>query len=65
MSSKDPNRVTIATYTNKHGRERVAAQMSRELALEIAVSDPDAIDKLIGAITERIVKQERAKVDEG
>lgn len=58
--SKDPERVTIATYVNKKGDERVAVQMARSLALKIAASHQDSIDKVIDAIETRITAQETA-----
>ena len=39
-------------------------QFARSLALKVAVSDQDAIDKVVAAITEKILKEERAPMEE-
>jgi len=61
---RDPERVTIVTYRNKKDNERVGVQFARSLALKIAVSDEDAIDKLIETITKKILKEEQTPAKE-
>lgn len=61
---KDPERVTLSTYTNKKGSERLAIQMARSLALKIAVGDQNAIDKLTDAVSTRITAEEQRIEDE-
>lgn len=61
---KDPERVTLSTYTNKKGDERVGAQFARSLGLKIAVGDQNAIDKLTDAISTRITREETTTEDE-
>jgi len=61
---RDPERVTIVTYDNKRGNARVGLQFARSLALKVAVADEDAIDKVVAAITEKILKEERAPTEE-
>lgn len=57
---KDPERVTIQTYKNKKGDERVGVQFARSLGLKLAVNDEEAIEKLVEAIAARIIKEERS-----
>lgn len=51
-------RVTTTTYRNAKGDERVAAQMSRDIAMRIAIGDKDAIEMLTDAIALRIEREE-------
>lgn len=51
-------RVTTTTYRNGKGKERLATQMSRDLALKIAIGDKDAIELLTDAIAARIEREE-------
>jgi len=54
----NPDRVTVATYTNKKGHHRVAIQMSRALALRVTVGDEVAHALVLDAITTRIEREE-------
>ena len=51
-------RVTTTTYRNAKGRERLATQMSRDLALKISIGDKAAIELLTDAIAARIEREE-------
>lgn len=63
MTTRDPERVTVVTYKNKKGDHRVAVQTAYSLGLKVAVGDPDAIAKVLEAITTRIEREESKPSD--
>ena len=56
---KDPERVSLSTYTNSKGDDRVAVSFARSLALKIASGNKAAADKVTDAIIARIEREER------
>lgn len=61
MSVQDYRRPTIITYSNKKGRQRVAIQMDREFALEVALGSQlgyDLLDVLRDVIEKKITDEE-------
>ncbi len=61
---RDPERVTIATYTNKKKEERVSVLFARSFALKIATGDEESITKLVDAVAARIEREELRTDDE-
>ena len=55
------DRVTTTTYKNAKQDDRLAAQMSRDIAMRIAVGDKEAIEMLTDAIAARIEREEGVK----
>ena len=61
---RDPERITLQTYTNKKGEQRIGMQFAYSLGLKIATGNREAIDKLIDAITARVEREETKTEDE-
>jgi hypothetical protein len=55
-----PRDVTIATYVNKKGEDRVNIMVPRVFAIRLALGDEEALAKLIGSLSNRLERQEQA-----
>ena len=61
MSKKNTDRVTVQTYTNAKGNDRVAIQISRGRAIRITTGDYDALNDIREAIKTRIEREESSE----
>lgn len=55
---KPTDRVTVSSYRNAKGEDKVAIQITRKRANRIAVGDWDALQDIIDSITKKVERDE-------
>ena len=58
-----PTRVTVNSYTNKRGDARVSILLSREMALRIAMNDPETLTHVQKGVETKLAAEESPDPD--